>query len=75
MARVDDFKYCPRCAGTLAPGPVEDKVRPVCGSCHFVWYVDPKLAVAVVLPYDAGILPGRAQCHDLVSAGRATLVR
>lgn len=56
---VPDLKFCPRCRGSLDLRPVEDKERLVCGGCEFVFYLDPKLAVAVVLPYQDGILLGR----------------
>lgn len=56
---MDDLKYCPRCAGRLGSSCVEHRVRLVCGECRFVFYLDPKLAVAVVVPYGEGILLGR----------------
>lgn len=55
----NELNYCPRCAGRLASRPVEAKPRLVCDQCGFVFYLDPKLAVAVVLPYQGGILLGR----------------
>ena len=37
----------------------EDRDRPTCPSCGFIRYVDPKVAVAVVLGDEDGILLGR----------------
>lgn len=56
---MDEPVFCQRCGTRLELRPVEDRVRPVCPSCGFVHYVDPKLAVAVVLPYNGGVLLGR----------------
>lgn len=58
--RMDhELKFCPCCAGTLEPREVEERERLVCSSCEYVFYLDPKLAVAVVLPFERGILLGR----------------
>jgi ADP-ribose pyrophosphatase YjhB (NUDIX family) len=37
----------------------EDRERPTCPSCGFIHYLDPKVAVAVVLGGDAGVLLGK----------------
>ncbi|MBV8720023.1 MAG: NUDIX domain-containing protein [Chloroflexi bacterium] len=41
----------------------EDRERPTCPSCGFVHYLDPKVAVAVVLGDDTGVLLGK-RCID-----------
>lgn len=51
--------FCPRCSGRLVETEVEDRRRPVCAECHFVYYLDPKVAVAVIVPADGGIVLGR----------------
>jgi 8-oxo-dGTP diphosphatase len=51
--------FCPRCGGRLAAKQVEQRERPVCGDCRFIYYVDPKVAVAVIVPHDGGIVLGR----------------
>ncbi len=38
---------------------VEDRLRPVCRECGAVTYLDPKLAVAVVLQQDGKVLLGK----------------
>jgi molybdenum cofactor cytidylyltransferase len=55
----DRSKFCPRCGGMLAPRDVEGRQRPVCESCGSVFWIDPKVAVAVLIPWDGGVLLGR----------------
>jgi ADP-ribose pyrophosphatase YjhB (NUDIX family) len=52
-------RFCPSCAGRLRPEEVEGHERPICDACGFVYYLDPKVAVAVIVPYDDGIVLGR----------------
>lgn len=52
-------RFCPTCGGALQPTQVEDRQRPVCAACGFVYYVDPKVAVAVIVPRGPGIVLGR----------------
>jgi 8-oxo-dGTP diphosphatase len=54
-----DPRFCPRCGGLLEARLVEDRERPVCRDCGFVFYVDPKVAVAVIVPRGDGIVLGR----------------
>src|ERR1051326_4742586 len=41
----------------------EDRYRPTCPDCGFIHYVDPKVAVAVILGDNEGVLLGR-RCID-----------
>lgn len=51
--------FCARCGHSLERGTFEGKSLLRCPSCDtFVWS-DPKVAVAVVLPWEGGILLGR----------------
>lgn len=52
-------RFCPACGGRLKPADVEGQRRPVCESCQFVYYVDPKVAVAMIVPRGNGIVLGR----------------
>ena len=52
-------RFCPRCGGDLRPTDVGGRQRPVCEACDFVYYLDPKVAVAVIVPRDDGIVLGR----------------
>jgi 8-oxo-dGTP diphosphatase len=42
---------------------VEERVRPVCVECGTVTYLDPKLAVAVVIERDGKLLMGKRGAH------------
>lgn len=41
--------YCQRCGGTTTEKPVDGRLRPVCDRCGSVTWLDPKLAVTVVV--------------------------
>jgi 8-oxo-dGTP diphosphatase len=51
--------HCQSCGGPTNERPVEGRLRPVCERCGAVTYLDPKLAVAVVLQRDGKVLMGR----------------
>jgi 8-oxo-dGTP pyrophosphatase MutT (NUDIX family) len=51
--------YCPQCGSPTEERLVEDRPRPVCVACGHVTYLDPKLAVAVVIERDGRLLFGR----------------
>jgi 8-oxo-dGTP diphosphatase len=52
----DAFRFCPRCAGTLAAKRLKatEPERLVCATCGFVHYVDPKVAVGTIITDDQG---------------------
>jgi ADP-ribose pyrophosphatase YjhB (NUDIX family) len=41
-------RFCPECGGPLAGRQVEQRVRPACPACGFVWYDDPKVAACTI---------------------------
>lgn len=52
------YRFCPLCGGPLAERllkPTEPK-RLVCTACGFVFYIDPKLAVLALVPYQGGLV-------------------
>ena len=51
--------FCQRCGGATATAIVEARERPVCTQCGWVTYLDPKLAVAVVIERNGEFLLGR----------------
>jgi 8-oxo-dGTP diphosphatase len=55
--------YCLRCGTPLEARHQEDRERPTCPACGFIHYLDPKVAVAVILGNDDGVLLGR-RCID-----------
>ena len=50
--------FCPRCGGATELRPSDGKTRPVCTECGRTIYLDPRLAVAVVIERDGQILLG-----------------
>ena len=55
--------YCFVCGTALQARHHEDRERPTCPACGFVHYLDPKVAVAVVLGDERGVLLCR-RCID-----------
>jgi mutator protein MutT len=51
--------HCQSCGGVTKERQVDGRLRPVCQECGAVTYLDPKLAVAVVLRRDELVLLGR----------------
>src|SRR5262249_38714307 len=51
--------YCLECGTALEDRHHEDRTRPTCPACGFIYYLDPKVAVAVVLGDKDGVLLGR----------------
>ena len=54
----EDYRFCPVCGGRLENRRLKaaEPVRPVCTACGFVFYIDPKLAVIAVVPYQGGLV-------------------
>jgi ADP-ribose pyrophosphatase YjhB (NUDIX family) len=51
--------HCLQCGTPLEARYHEDRERPTCPACGFIHYLDPKVAVAVVLGDTRGVLLGR----------------
>lgn len=51
--------YCQQCGSPTEERTVEGRLRPVCLACGHVTYLDPKLAVAVVIEREGRLLLGR----------------
>jgi NADH pyrophosphatase NudC (nudix superfamily) len=51
--------YCLLCGTPLEARRHEDRDRPTCPSCGFIHYLDPKVAVAVVVGHNESVLLGR----------------
>ena len=49
MAEYDDTNYCQRCGHTLEQREFEGSPRPTCPSCGFIVFLDPKVAVVVLV--------------------------
>jgi ADP-ribose pyrophosphatase YjhB (NUDIX family) len=63
METTNHMSYCQRCGGQNEERDVEGQARPVCTVCGTVTYLDPKLAVAVVIARDGDILLGLRGPH------------
>jgi len=53
---LSDVKFCLSCGTALERKEYVGKVRPVCPSCGWVYFPDPKVAVAVVIEKDGRLL-------------------
>lgn len=51
--------HCSACGAPTAQREIEGRTRPVCTACGQVAYLDPKLAVAVLIARDGELLLGR----------------
>ncbi len=54
-----DHGYCLLCGTPMEARYQEDRERPTCPSCGFIHYLDPKVAVAVVLGDESGVILGK----------------
>jgi len=54
--RSDKVKYCPICGSKLIIANRAGRDRPVCPSCDWVFFPDPKVAVVVVIVRNGKIL-------------------
>jgi 8-oxo-dGTP diphosphatase len=52
-------RYCAACGSLTEERMVEGRVRPVCAVCGDVVYLDPKLAVGVLIARDGRLLLGK----------------
>ena len=55
--------YCTRCGTSMEDLERDGKVRPVCPSCGFVQYRDPKVAVGVVVGREGHVLMVQRNHH------------
>ena len=52
-------RFCAACGSPMEERAIEGRTRPVCTACGQVEYLDPKLAVAVLIARDGRVLLGR----------------
>lgn len=55
--------YCFQCGTALVAQHQEDRERPTCPNCGFIHYLDPKVAVAVILGNADGVLLGKRRVN------------
>ena len=53
---VEDIHFCPRCGTSLVQAERFGRQRPVCPSCDWVYFHDPRVAVAVLVERDEEVL-------------------
>ncbi len=53
---AEDVKYCPRCGSLLVLKDRVGKVRPVCPSCDWIFFPDPKVAAGVLIQKNSQVL-------------------
>ncbi len=53
---ASDYSYCHRCGNTMGEDKIGGAVRPRCESCGAVVFLDPKLAVVVIVSLESNIL-------------------
>ena len=56
MARDSQIKFCPRCGAVVAHEDKFGMVRPVCPQCGWIYFIDPKVAAAVLVEQDGRVL-------------------
>lgn len=54
----ESYRFCPLCGGPLENRLLKagEPERLVCTACGFVFYIDPKLAVLALVPYQGGLV-------------------
>src|SRR6185437_9729968 len=62
-ARVSDQGYCSLCGTPMVLRRQEDRDRPTCPACGFIHYLDPKVAVAVIIGNDSRVLLGKRRIN------------
>jgi 8-oxo-dGTP diphosphatase len=55
--------HCQRCGAPTTEMPRDGRMRPVCTACDATTYLDPKLAVAVIVGRGDSILLGKRGAH------------
>ncbi|MDW8328201.1 MAG: NUDIX domain-containing protein [Anaerolineales bacterium] len=55
-ARTAAIKFCTRCGGAMEYREAFGTVRPVCPACGHVHFIDPKVAVCVLVERDGQVL-------------------
>lgn len=54
--KPEEIRYCLRCGEHLVRGEKYGKLRPICPDCGWVYFPDPKVAVAVLVEVDSQVL-------------------
>jgi 8-oxo-dGTP diphosphatase len=52
----EPINFCPRCGAPVIQAQRYGRIRPVCPSCGWIYFADPKVAVAILVQKDDQIL-------------------
>ncbi len=63
MSRRIEVKYCIRCGTAVERQPRYGQIRPVCPSCGWIHFADPKVAAAVLVEEQEKILLVKRGCN------------
>ncbi len=53
---MSEFNYCPQCGNKLQTTLIHGRQRPVCPSCGYVVYLDPKVGAGAVVELDGKVV-------------------
>ncbi|MBI5964881.1 MAG: NUDIX domain-containing protein [Chloroflexi bacterium] len=56
MPGDEHIKFCPRCGAKVLRENKFGTVRPVCPQCGWIYFIDPKVAAAVLIEQDGRVL-------------------
>jgi len=59
-------KFCPHCAGRLAPKVIEGRERLVCRECGFIFYLNPKVAAGTLIEDEGRVVLVRRKVEPCV---------
>ena len=52
----EEVNYCPRCGNSLETGHRDGRLRKLCSNCGWIYYPDPKVAVAALIMKGSRVL-------------------
>jgi 8-oxo-dGTP diphosphatase len=52
----DTINFCPRCGALVIQAERYGRVRPVCPACGWIYFADPKVAVAILVQKEGQVL-------------------
>jgi 8-oxo-dGTP diphosphatase len=56
---LDEVKFCTRCGSPVQPAMHFGRLRPACPACGWIYFTDPKVAVAVLIVQQGKVLLAR----------------
>jgi 8-oxo-dGTP diphosphatase len=52
----DTINFCPRCGAPVIQAERYGRLRPICPACGWIYFADPKVAVAILVQKDGQVL-------------------